>query len=98
MEQRILMENDLIRFGLKVASKEYLAMNANAEDSKPWLEQFDAWGSRIDRLHTSEGWRFLKNEAATEQLIHLPYHLMDKSKPDYNPNARLHQIVKLMMF
>ena len=98
VEQRVLMENDLIRFGLKVASKEYLAMNANAEDSKPWLEQFDAWGQRVDRLHTGEGWKYLKREAAVEQLIHLPYKCMDASKPDYNPNARLHQVVKLMLF
>ena len=34
VEQRIRMENDLIRFGAKVASKEYLDMNANAEDNK----------------------------------------------------------------
>lgn len=60
------MENDLIRFGLKVSSKEYLAMNANAEENEPWLEQFDAWGQRVDKLHTSEGWRFLKREAAIE--------------------------------
>ncbi len=34
VEQRIRMENDLIRFGAKVASKEYLEMSANAEDNK----------------------------------------------------------------
>ncbi len=67
------MENDLIRFGLKVSSKEYLAMAANAEDAKPWLEQYDAWGSRIDKLHTGEGWRLLKKEVAIEGLTHLPY-------------------------
>ena len=87
------MENDLIRFGAKVCSKEYLEMSAQAEDNKPTLEQFDAWGKRQDKLTTSEGWRYLKREAAIEGLTHLPYHTMDA-----NPNARLHQIVKLMMF
>lgn len=38
VEQRIKMENDLIRFGLKVSSREYLDMAANAEDNKTILE------------------------------------------------------------
>ena len=38
VEQRIRMENDLIRFGGKCGSKEYLEMNANAEDNKTVLE------------------------------------------------------------
>lgn len=91
VEQRIKMENDLIRFGAKVASKEYLEMNANAEDNKTVLEQFDAWGKRVDRLHTSEGWRFFKREAAIEELASLPYRGQDDEKsPEYNPNARIH--------
>jgi hypothetical protein len=44
VEQRIRMENDLIRFGAKVASKEYLEMSANSEDNKTVHEQYDAWG------------------------------------------------------
>ena len=54
------MENDLKGFGERVVSKEYLRMANNAEDVKPVLEQYDAWGQRIDRLHTSEGWKWLK--------------------------------------
>ena len=38
VEQRIRMENDMHSFGLKVTSKEYLEMAANAEDVKPVLE------------------------------------------------------------
>lgn len=91
------MENDLIRFGAKCGSKEYLEMNANAEENKTVLEQFDAWGKRIDKLHTSEGWRFFKKEAASEGLTSIPYR-QDPKAPEYNPNARLHQIVKLMLF
>ncbi len=75
-------------------------MNANAEDNKTVLEQFDAWGKRIDKLHTSEGWRFFKREAAIEGLTSLPYkqNKASTSNADYNPNARIHQIVKLMLF
>jgi len=32
------MENDLTRFGHKVASRKYLDMCAEAENNKPWLE------------------------------------------------------------
>jgi alkylation response protein AidB-like acyl-CoA dehydrogenase len=39
----------------------------------------------------------MKKEAAIEELISLPYKKDEKSI-DYNPNARLHQIVKLMLF
>lgn len=90
VEQRIKMENDLERFGLKVGSKQYLEMAANAEEVKPTLEQFDAYGKRIDKLHTSEGWKFLKREAAIEKLVAIPYTNNDPNSPDYNPNARLH--------
>jgi hypothetical protein len=76
------MENDLIQFGNKVASPVYLKMSANAEDVKPWLEQFDAWGKRVDVLSTGEGWKFLKAEAAREGLTHIAYH-------SGNPNGRL---------
>lgn len=66
VEQRIKMENDLVRFGAKVGSKEYLEMGNLAEDVKPWLVQFDAWGKRIDKLYTGEGWKYMKKEAAIE--------------------------------
>ena len=80
------MENDLIRFGKKCTSQEYLEMNANAEDNKTVFEQFDAWGKRVDKLHTSEGWRFFKKEAAIEGLTSLPYR-DDPETP--NPNSRI---------
>lgn len=73
-------------------------MANQAEDCKPVLEQFDAWGERIDKLHTAEGWRYLKKEAAIERLIQIPYKNSVKEDPDFNPNSRLHQAVKLMLF
>eukprot|EP00347_Sterkiella_histriomuscorum_P009104 403342502 len=97
-KQRIIMENDLANFGAKVTSREYLDMMADAEDNKPKLEQFDAWGKRIDKLQTGEGWRFFKKEAAVEKLIQIPYKNSDVNSPDYNPNSRVHQVVKLFLF
>ncbi|CDW73693.1 protein acdh-isoform a [Stylonychia lemnae] len=92
------MENDLLQFGAKVASSKYLKLCAEAENNKPWLEQYDAYGKRIDIIHTSEGWKYFKAQAALEKLVSIAYKNSDKSSPDYNPNSRLHQIVKLMLF
>lgn len=89
VDQRIKMENDLTSFGAKVASRQYLDMAADAEDNKPRLEQFDAWGKRIDKIHLSEGWRFFKKESAIERLIQIPYLNSDTQHPEYNPNSRL---------
>lgn len=67
------MFRDLERFGEKVAGRAYLSMARDAEERKPILEQFDAYGLRVDEIRTTEGWRFFKREAAVERLIALPY-------------------------
>ena len=92
------MENDINQFGMKVASREYLDMSKNAEMYHPTLEQYDGYGRRIDKLHTSEGWRFMKKEAAKERLIQIPYKNSIEGDSDYNPNASLHQVVTLYLF
>jgi alkylation response protein AidB-like acyl-CoA dehydrogenase len=84
------MEEDLARFGSVVTSKEQLKMCANAEDVKPLLEQFDAWGKRVDLLHTAEGWKHLKRQAAVERLIQIAYKTSDPQDPEFNPNSRIH--------
>jgi hypothetical protein len=56
-----------------VGSRAYLDAAYNAECNKPYLETHDAWGRRIDKLVTSEGWKYLKREAAVEKLIALAY-------------------------
>ena len=78
-----LMREDLTNFGSKVSSLLYLDMVADAENRKPILQSYDAYGNRVDKIHTTEGWRFFKREAAIEQLISLPY----KSNAQ---NSRMH--------
>jgi hypothetical protein len=34
----------------------YTEAARNAEENLPYLEQFDSYGKRIDKLHLSEGW------------------------------------------
>ena len=39
-----MIYDDLIRFGNKVSSKEYLTMANDCERNKPILEKFDVYG------------------------------------------------------
>ena len=48
-------------------------MAKEAEANQPYLQKFDAYGERVDIIHTSQGWKFFKKEAAREKLIALPY-------------------------
>jgi len=93
VEQQIKMEEDIFKFGYTVISKRYRSMARIAEEYPPFFEHYDAYAKKVHKIYTSEGWNFFKGEAAKEGLISLPYTQMDT-----NPNARLHQIVKLFFF
>lgn len=41
--------------------------------NKPYVEQYDAWGNRVDRLVTCNAWNEMKRIAAREGLIAIPY-------------------------
>jgi Adaptive response protein AidB N-terminal domain len=43
-----------------------LAAIAERPETEPTLVQYDQWGKRVDKMHTSEGWRALKAIAAEE--------------------------------
>mmetsp|Transcript_47340 Transcript_47340/g.34632 ORF Transcript_47340/g.34632 Transcript_47340/m.34632 type:complete len:90 (+) Transcript_47340:189-458(+) len=87
------MEEDIVKFGYTAISKKYKQMARKAEEYPPFFEDYDAYAKRVNKIYTSEGWQFFKGEAAKEGLISLPY-----TKMEENPNARLHQVVKLMFF
>ena len=70
----------------------------NAESNPPVLEQFDGYGRRIDKIHISEGWKFLKKQIVSEKLVQIPYKNSVEGDQDFHPNARLHQIAKLYLF
>ena len=91
-----IVEQELITFGDKVASPEYLNHIHTAEHDKPWLEQYDAYGNRIDKVHTSESWKFFKGEAATNSLIATAYNQDLTSKS--SESSRLTQVTKLHLF
>lgn len=85
------INNDLEQLGHKVAT-EYLEMAHQAEDNKPYLVKYDAYGKRIDEVKTNEGWRFFKPEAAKEGLIAIPY------ENQYAQYSRIYQVIKLYLF
>ncbi len=61
---------ELSRFGSRVVG-EYAEIGAtlNGPLHEPTLVQYDAWGQRVDRLVTGEGWRRLKDVAAREGIV-----------------------------
>jgi hypothetical protein len=63
------IESDLTQLGQKVVSKEMLEMADRAEFDPPRLEQYDAWGRRVDKLVLSEGWKYMRPIAAEEGIV-----------------------------
>jgi putative acyl-CoA dehydrogenase len=45
----------------------------NAEKNPPILENCDAFGQRVDRLHVSDGWLKLRKFAALNRLVNMGY-------------------------
>lgn len=85
------IEKDLTEFGEKVAS-EYLENAYDAERNQPVLEKYDILGKLVDKIHTTEGWRFFKGQAAKEGLISIPY------ENQYAQFSRIYQAIKLYLF
>ena len=55
------VKEELSELGARVIDQEFLTNMYDAEKNIPWLEQFDAFGNRIDKIHTSSGWKFMKD-------------------------------------
>ncbi|KAJ3305367.1 hypothetical protein HDV03_001660 [Kappamyces sp. JEL0829] len=84
--------HELIDFSLRVVSKELLAHAQEAERNQPTVDHYDTFGKRVDNLHTSSGWKFMKRFAAENALVAGPY--VDLG----NPKARLLQFAKIMLW
>lgn len=63
---------DLERFGERVATS-IRNLGWECELNQPRLEQYDAWGKRVDRLITCSAWKELKAISAEEGLIAIAY-------------------------
>ncbi|MBU1189412.1 MAG: acyl-CoA dehydrogenase family protein [Gammaproteobacteria bacterium] len=76
----------------QLACGDMLAMAADAEANPPRLQQFDAWGRRIDRIATAAGWQQLHDIAAREGLVATAY------QRQHGQWSRLHQFAKLFLY
>lgn len=66
------VQKDLTRFGERIVN-EIDPLGLECEREKPFIEQVDAWGKTINRLHVSAAWKRQKEIAAEEQLIRIGY-------------------------
>lgn len=66
------IDPDLQRFGKEVATSIY-DLHLQCEAEPPRLEQYDSWGKRVDKLHTSPAWKAQKSISAKEGLIAIAY-------------------------
>ncbi|KAI9346013.1 hypothetical protein DFJ73DRAFT_838480 [Zopfochytrium polystomum] len=89
----VAVERDLAAFGAKVVLPPITHYADDAARNLPVLEQFDPWGNRIDVIHTSNGWKRLKDVSAEEGLIAIGY-----DRESYGEYARVYQFAKLYLF
>ena len=82
-------QQDLSRFGQRVIS-ELIPHHRNCERYPPQIDQYSAWGERIDQIHTHPSWSHMHKVSAEENLIRLGY-----TDIEYN---RIIQFSKLYLF
>jgi hypothetical protein len=66
------VENDLNRFSGRLTS-EIHKLSLQCENEKPYVQTFDPWGKRVDKLVTCSAWKQMHDISAEEGLIALGY-------------------------
>ncbi|NWW06468.1 ACD11 dehydrogenase, partial [Oreocharis arfaki] len=85
------VHQDLERFGNRLLTK-IQPLSWECELNPPVFRQYDAWGQRVDHIHTCSAWRRMKEISAEEGLIAEAY------ERRYSNWSRLYQAVKLYLF
>ncbi|NXS20442.1 ACD11 dehydrogenase, partial [Mystacornis crossleyi] len=85
------VHQDLERFGNRLLTK-IQPLSWECELNPPVFQQYDAWGRRVDQIHTCSAWRRMKEISAEEGLIAEAY------ERRYSNWSRLYQAVKLYLF
>ncbi|NWR04002.1 ACD11 dehydrogenase, partial [Paradoxornis webbianus] len=85
------VHRDLERFGNRLLTK-IQPLSWECEQNPPVFQQYDAWGQRVDRIHTCSAWRRMKEISAEEGLIAEAY------EKRFSNWSRLYQAVKLYLF
>ncbi|XP_019362282.1 PREDICTED: acyl-CoA dehydrogenase family member 11-like isoform X1 [Gavialis gangeticus] len=82
---------DLERFGARVVA-EIDSLGRECELNPPALQQYNAWGQRVDHIITCPAWKRLKEIAAEEGLVAEAY------ERRYANWSRVYQILKLYLY
>lgn len=85
------VSNDLKRFGHRAATDLH-ELSRECERSPPTLQQYNAWGRRVDNIITCDAWKNMKAISAEEGLIGLAY------ERKHLEHSRLHQLAKLYIY
>jgi putative acyl-CoA dehydrogenase len=88
---RAEIEPDLRRLGHRAVT-DILALGESAEASPPRHVPYDAWGRRVDRIDTSDAWRELDRNSATEGIVATAY------ERTHGPHSRIDQFARLYLF
>ncbi|ORZ40466.1 hypothetical protein BCR44DRAFT_1386096 [Catenaria anguillulae PL171] len=91
--------NDLTRLGARVADGpdgDIFQWGNEAELNPPRLEQFDAWGQRVDRIHVNDAWRKLHGVSAEEGIVATAYEAAHDEDGQWM--QRVLQMAKLYLF
>ncbi len=76
----------------ELAVTDWLKWSREAESNPPTHTPFDAWGTRIDKIQNSEGWKHLEDAAATEGIVACAY------ERKFGEYSRVYQAALLYLF
>ncbi|XP_029103060.1 acyl-CoA dehydrogenase family member 11 [Scleropages formosus] len=82
---------DLARFGERLVSEVH-RLGRQCEEDPPRLQQYDAWGCRVDRIVTCPAWANMKEISAQEGLVAAGY------ERTYGEWSRVYQMSKLYLY
>ncbi|XP_029474908.1 acyl-CoA dehydrogenase family member 11-like isoform X3 [Rhinatrema bivittatum] len=85
------VSQQLERFGARVTD-EIDSLGRECELSPPQLQQYDAWGQRVDRIVTCPAWKRMKEISAEEGLIAEAY------ERKYSSWSRVYQVAKMYLY
>lgn len=89
-DSKVRVLEQLAELGARVPAYQELA--EDAERHPPELQLFDAYGKRVNRVHTSEGWKKMRAAALREDIIPGVY------SGAFGPAGRFVQMIKLYLF
>ncbi|XP_048841662.1 acyl-CoA dehydrogenase family member 11-like [Brienomyrus brachyistius] len=90
-EVKDAIKADLARFGERLVS-EVDALGRQCEENPPHLQQYDAWGHRVDRIFTCPAWNRMKEISAQEGLVAAGYERV------HGEWSRVYQMSKIYLY